>query len=189
MTMKIYTKTGDSGTTGLFAGPRVPKDHPRIHAYGTVDELNALLGVVLAQLPADESSSLAQTLVDIQSDLFSIGAQLATPNPEEHGMCLLDEVRIQALEHAIDAMEEELEPLSSFILPGGSPASATLHVARTVCRRAEREIVSLARAPDVTRCDQLIVYLNRLSDLLFSAARFANAKTGIADRPWKRPGD
>ncbi len=213
--MKIYTKTGDSGTTGLFAGPRVSKDHPRIQAYGTVDELNALLGAAVATLDcssiaraADKESDAKNTiasekedhehpawacqlidlLADIQSDLFAIGAQLATPDPEQHDMCLLDENRIEALERAIDNFEDQLEPLSSFILPGGCSTSAMLHVCRTVCRRAEREIVSLAKDPSVSRCDLLIIYLNRLSDLLFSAARFANVRMRVADRVWKRPG-
>lgn len=212
--MKIYTKTGDSGTTGLFAGPRVPKDHPRIQAYGTVDELNAHLGAAVTALSelaqpgsgsgaavtaADTSPGPSETtgtdwperliglLVEIQSDLFSIGAQLATPDPVAHGMCLLSESRITDLELAIDEFEGQLEPLSHFILPGGCRPASLLHICRTVCRRAEREIVHLAHEPDVAHCDQVIIFLNRLSDLLFSASRYANFQAGVPERAWERP--
>ncbi len=193
--MKIYTKTGDSGSTGLFAGPRVSKDHPRICAYGTVDELNALLGVVgssmseaTQQNPIGEIGfTLEQLVRSIQSDLFSIGAELATPEPDKHDMCLLTEERIGFLEHGIDEVEELLEPLSSFVLPGGSRDSAMLHLARTVCRRAEREVVHLAHQPDVHDCSRIVVYLNRLSDLLFVMARLANRHAGVPDLPWHRP--
>jgi cob(I)alamin adenosyltransferase len=193
--MKIYTKTGDSGTTGLFAGPRVPKDHPRISAYGTVDELNALLGVVGSSMSESTQQdpigavgfTLEQLVRSIQSDLFSIGAELATPEPEDHGMCLLTEERITYLEHAIDEVEGALEPLSNFVLPGGSRDSAMFHLARTVCRRAEREVVHLAHQPDVHDCSTIVVYLNRLSDLLFVMARLANRHAGIPDLPWHRP--
>jgi cob(I)alamin adenosyltransferase len=208
--MKIYTKTGDNGTTGLFAGPRVSKSHPRIEAYGTVDELNALLGAAVASLepgtvadPTTAGSShpgemqqeenwrlpIARLLIAIQSDLFALGAQLATPDPEKHGMCLLTEDHITALESGIDELEEQLVPLSNFVLPGGSPIAAWLHMARTVCRRAERQLVALAQEPGVTHCQLPIVYLNRLSDLLFSAARYSNARMNIPDRPWSRPDD
>jgi cob(I)alamin adenosyltransferase len=193
--MKIYTKTGDSGTTGLFAGPRVPKDHPRITAYGTVDELNALLGVVGSSMsqstqenPVGTAGFTLEELVrGIQSDLFSIGAELATPDPAAHGMCLLTEQRIAELEQAIDEVEGTLEPLSNFVLPGGSRDSAMFHLARTVCRRAEREVVHLAHQPEVHDCSTIIIYLNRLSDLLFVMARLANRHAGIPDLPWHRP--
>lgn len=192
--MKIYTKTGDNGTTGLFAGPRVEKDHPRISAYGTVDELNALLGVAATSL-GDATKQIEegtrQTPTDwirtIQSDLFSIGAQLATPNPAEQGMCLLRGERIEQLERWIDDLESTLEPLKNFILPGGTPASAMFHLARTVCRRAERELVTLNREPDVQSGELPIVYLNRLSDFLFVLARFCNARAGVPDLSWIRP--
>lgn len=199
--MKIYTKTGDSGTTGLFAGPRVAKDHPRIEAYGTVDELNALLGVVNATLTPESTKAptaeqvqmhssidqVIQWIADIQSDLFSIGAQLATPDPDAQGMCLLDAQRITELENWVDQAESDLQPLQNFILPGGSLSSATLHLARTVCRRAERDVVALSHQPGVYSCELLIIYLNRLSDLLFVLARHSNARAGVPDQPWSKP--
>ncbi|MFK7734668.1 MAG: cob(I)yrinic acid a,c-diamide adenosyltransferase [Pirellulaceae bacterium] len=195
--MKIYTKTGDNGTTGLFAGPRVLKSHPRISAYGTIDELNAVLGVIAAEhhvngsgYEDDLDKELSQLLERIQSDLFSIGAQLATPEPQSHGMCLLAPERTTELESYLDRLEAILPPLSSFVLPGGTPASARLHLARTVCRRAERDVVAFAveDEPASTQpSEQVIVYLNRLSDLLFMMARRANQVAGIADKPWKSP--
>lgn len=191
--MKIYTKTGDSGTTGLFAGPRVSKDHPRIRAYGAVDELNALLGVVDASFDSDSRENQGDgfcpsaCVKQLQSDLFSIGAQLATPNASEHGMCLLTEERVAELEVLIDKLEAVLPPLSNFILPGGTPASSMLHLARTVCRRAEREIVSLSHDDSVENPRLLIVFLNRLSDFLFVLARWENHVSGVEDVPWTKP--
>ena len=184
--MKIYTKTGDSGTTGLFAGPRVLKDNPRISAYGSVDELNAILGMVLQSL-SRESQELASTITQIQSDLFSIGAELATPDPVTQNMCLLPESRIVDLEQSMDQMEETLPPLKNFVLPGGCAASAALHWARTVCRRAERDVVHLSQQPGVSDCGRIVVYLNRLSDWLFVVARHQNALAGVPDQPWVRP--
>ncbi len=184
--MKIYTKTGDSGTTGLFAGPRVLKDNPRIAAYGSVDELNAILGMVLQSL-APQSDLLAQTITQIQSDLFSIGAELATPDPVAQQMCLLPESRISDLEQSMDEMEETLPPLKNFVLPGGCPASAALHWARTVCRRAERDVVHLSQQPGIADCGRIIIYLNRLSDWLFVVARQQNLISGVPDQPWVRP--
>jgi cob(I)alamin adenosyltransferase len=179
--MKIYTKTGDAGETGLFAGPRVSKDHPRIDAYGEVDELNTVLGIVRASAPPDEMDEL---LGRIQSELFSVGAELATPDPAAHGTDLIGPPQVEALERSIDWFEAQLTPLSQFILPGGTAAAATLHLARAVCRRAERKVVALTHAapisPDVLR------YLNRLSDLLFVLARFANAAAGRPDVPWQK---
>ncbi len=192
--MKIYTKTGDSGTTGLFAGPRVFKDDPRIAAYGAVDELNALLGVVLAAEAAgpDQADRAAypprwQDLRGIQADLFSIGAELATPNARQQGMCLLTEQRALDLEQWIDEVDATLEPLTSFILPGGSKAAGMFHLARTVCRRAERETVHFAQLHPEQDCSTVVVYLNRLSDLLFVLARQANQLAGVPDVPWTRP--
>lgn len=189
--MKIYTKTGDNGTTGLFAGPRVAKDHPRISAYGSVDELNAVLGVVLATMETSEEApndgNLITLLEGFQSDLFSIGAELATPDPVAKGMCLLTEERVDALERAIDSSETGLPSLENFILPGGSKTAAMLHLARTVCRRAERDIVALSHDPQVHDCGRIIIYLNRLSDLLFVLARRCNFERQIADLPWTRP--
>ncbi len=184
--MKIYTKTGDSGTTGLFAGPRVFKDSPRIAAYGSVDELNAILGMAIQALSPD-SQHLAQTITQIQSDLFSIGAELATPDPVAQGMCLLPEARTGDLERSIDEMEETLPPLKNFVLPGGCPASAALHWARTVCRRAERDVVHLSQQSGIADCGRIIIYLNRLSDWLFVVARQQNAIAGLPDQPWVRP--
>ena len=196
--MKIYTKTGDNGTTGLFAGPRVPKHHPRIQAYGAVDELNAVLGVVVANMQQHESANRASEgtaellsfILDVQNDLFSIGAQLATPEPEKHGMCLLSSDRTNQLEGIIDQLDAGLPPLANFILPGGTGDSAMLHLARTVCRRAERDIVAFAHSEPEDRehgCDSLVVYLNRLSDLLFLMARRANHIEGVDDTPWAKP--
>ena len=191
--MKIYTKTGDNGTTGLFAGPRVSKDHPRIQAYGTVDELNALMGVVNStfeasqEMPSDEIK-VSDWVMSIQSDLFSIGAQLATPYASKHDMCLLEDSRVEDLEEMIDKLDTLLPPLSNFVLPGGTKSSAMLHLARTVCRRAERDIVSLSHDDSVDNPELLIVYLNRLSDLLFVLARWENHLAGISDIPWSKPG-
>ena len=197
--MKIYTKTGDSGTTGLFAGPRVDKDHPRIEAYGSVDELSAVLGLAIAhlsaelqagagQVPADPSlAELSEFLCTVQSDLFSIGAELATPEPAKHGMCLITPQRIEALEHTIDRLDAQLPALVNFILPGGSPAAATIQFGRTVCRRAERAVVGLARMADVHDCHLSVVYLNRLSDLLFVIARYINCVAGISETLWSKP--
>ncbi|HEV2972314.1 MAG TPA: cob(I)yrinic acid a,c-diamide adenosyltransferase [Pirellulales bacterium] len=181
--MKIYTKTGDNGETGLFGGPRVRKDSPRIEAYGTVDELNALIGLARSEsLPGKIDELLAR----IQSELFDVGAELATPDPKRHGTSLVGPAHVAALESAIDRIEALLKPLKQFILPGGTRAAAALHVARTVCRRAERGVVTLSRAPDETISPDLIVYLNRLSDLLFVLARAANAAAGQVDVPWEK---
>lgn len=179
--MKIYTKTGDLGETGLFGGPRVAKDDPRIEAYGAVDELNALLGFARSQNLSADIESLVAT---IQDDLFAVGAELATPEPEKHNTALVGEPLVQSLEQAIDKVEATLEPLKQFILPAGTPAAATLHVARTVCRRAERRIVTLARTPGANVSPQLIIYMNRLGDLLFVLARAANSQAGVADVGW-----
>lgn len=176
--MKIYTKTGDAGETGLFGGGRVPKDDPRVQAYGEVDELNAWIGFVIAiHLPAFESNVLEA----IQRDLFTIGAELATPNPDKLRVSL-DAGTVSALEGVIDSYDPKLKPLKNFILPGGSPKGAALHVARTVCRRAERAVVALARAQPVNPL--IIHYLNRLSDLLFVLARAVNMQTGHHDITW-----
>ncbi|HKD37742.1 MAG TPA: cob(I)yrinic acid a,c-diamide adenosyltransferase [Pirellulales bacterium] len=179
--MKIYTKTGDRGETGLFGGPRVRKDSPRIEAYGTVDELNAFLGFARCEpLPAE----IDQFLSRIQSALFKVGAELATPDPARHGTSVIGGKEIADLERAIDRFDASLEPLKQFILPGGTRGAAALHVARTVCRRAERRVVALANSADGTISVDLIVYLNRLSDLLFVLARAVNAAAGQADVPW-----
>lgn len=182
--MKIYTRTGDTGDTGLFAGPRVAKDDPRIEAYGTVDELNAIIGQARAnQLDAH----VDQTLGEIQNYLFVVGAELATPDPASNQLKRVDEEAVDALEECIDAFEKMLDPLHQFILPGGTPEAAHLHVARTVCRRAERRVVTLSRAGEEEISPTLVRYLNRLGDLLFVLARLVNAQADISDIPWSQP--
>lgn len=173
--MKIYTRTGDAGETSLFGGKRVSKNDPRIEAYGTVDELNAFVGAARAswsQSPIDEE------LAAVQSDLFDAGAQLASPGSSRFAG--VDPARIESLERAIDRMESDLAPLKSFILPGGSQAAAQLHIARTICRRAERLVVAL----DDESLATTLRYLNRLSDYLFVAARFANHRHNVDDVIW-----
>lgn len=188
--MKIYTKGGDRGETGLFGGARVPKTHPRIEAYGTLDELNAVFGVVVAELAGGSSATGAKPLlgklVRIQGELFQLGAELATPTGKKTSTALVSDREIVALENEIDAMEAELAPLKTFILPGGTPGAALLHLARTVCRRAERAIVDLYTG-EGTR-EEVIRYMNRLSDYLFVCARWTNSKSGVADAPWVSPG-
>src|SRR5687768_5274378 len=181
--MKIYTRTGDAGQTGLYGGGRVRKDDPRIAAYGTVDELNAFLGLARAVgLPPEIDEVLAR----LQNELFDLGAVLATRDPQSKGTAAINESRIAALEGAIDRFEEGLSPLRQFILPGGSQAAALLHVGRTIGRRAEREVVFLASIPEEHVSPALIVYLNRVSDLLFVLARAANAAAGVHDVPWQK---
>ena len=181
--MKIYTKTGDEGQTGLFGGGRVGKDHPRVEAYGDVDELNAVLGVARS---VEMMPRIDEVLVPIQRDLFGIGALLATPNPEKMRQQLekarIDDERIAQLERAIDDGEAELEPLRAFIVPGGTPKAAALHVARTVCRRAERRVVHLQHEVEIPQL--VVIYLNRLSDLLFVLARVANRRAGAGEVTW-----
>jgi cob(I)alamin adenosyltransferase len=178
--MKIYTKTGDDGTTGLIGGSRVPKSDPRIEAYGTVDELNALIGwaAVVA------GSSLVAPLRRIQGELFVIGSHLATPAGAALASSLpvIDVEMVRRLEMEIDQTETSLEPLRNFILPGGGEAAARLHVARTVCRRAERLVVGAG--VEYAARELIIEYLNRLSDWLFVQAREANRLEGIDDIPW-----
>ena len=179
--MKIYTRTGDTGDTALFGGGRVPKSHPRVEAYGDVDELNAAIGLARA---IEMMPRIDEVLVPLQRDLFSIGALLATPDHDKMKKHLekanIDDQRIAELERAIDDGDRELEPLKSFILPGGTPKAAALHVARTVCRRAERRVIALEeQIPGI-----VIVYLNRLSDLLFTLARVANRRAGAGEVTW-----
>jgi cob(I)alamin adenosyltransferase len=181
--MKIYTKMGDAGETGLFGGDRVPKDHPRVVTYGDVDELNAAIGLARALEPRDFEEALLQTA---QRDLFTIGAELATPDPARLLKALggpgLADSAVTHLEEAIDRLEPALAALKNFILPGGAPKGAALHVARTVCRRAERSVVRLGRETPVSPV--IVRYLNRLSDLLFVLARAANRRAGADDIPW-----
>ncbi|MBX9927354.1 MAG: cob(I)yrinic acid a,c-diamide adenosyltransferase [Gemmatimonadaceae bacterium] len=183
MTLKIYTKTGDAGETGLFGGGRVPKDHPRVEAYGDVDELNAVLGMARA---VEMMPRIDEVLVPIQRDLFSLGALLATPDHakmhEQLAKARISDERIAQLERAIDDGEHELEPLTAFILPGGTPKAAALHVARTVCRRAERAVIKLGH--EIELPPVVLIYLNRLSDLLFVLARVANRRAGAGEVTW-----
>ena len=183
MTTKIYTRTGDAGDTGLFGGGRVGKDDPRVEAYGAVDELNAQLGLVRA---IEVMPRIDEVLVPVQRDLFALGALLATPDREKMRQQLekarLDDARIAQLERAIDDCDAELEPLRAFILPGGTPKAAALHVARTVCRSAERRVIALRHVSEVP--PMVIVYLNRLSDLLFVLARVANHRAGAGVVTW-----
>ncbi len=179
----IYTKTGDGGETGLFGGGRVGKDHPRVEAYGEVDELNSALGVARAT-GAGELDALLQTL---QDQLFTLGSMLATPQGSKADAAIphLQADWVQAMERAIDGFDAELKPLTAFILPGGTPCAAALHLARTICRRTERKVVPLFREGKIG--PESVVYLNRLSDLLFTMARVANHRAGIADTPWVPP--
>jgi cob(I)alamin adenosyltransferase len=181
--MPIYTRTGDTGTTGLFGGGRVPKDHPRVAAYGDVDELNAAIGLARATSPTDLADPLLES---VQRDLFAIGGHLASPEPAKVAKALerayVSSERIREFELVMDAADQEIGPLKAFILPGGAPKAAALHLARTVCRRAERSVVTLARENEVP--ELFLVYLNRLSDLLFTVARLANQRAGVGDVAW-----
>ncbi len=179
--MKIYTRTGDDGTTGLFGGSRVPKYHPRIQAMGAVDETNAALGIACAVL-SPNSEDLRSLLVRLQHELFILGADLATPSDSRATVPRIQDEHIKALEQAIDEWETELERLQHFILPGGTQVASMLHLARGVCRRAER---SLAENLDTISSDTCVLqYLNRLSDLLFVLARRANHDSGVSDVRW-----
>jgi cob(I)alamin adenosyltransferase len=181
--VKIYTRTGDSGSTALFGGGRVSKDHIRVAAYGDVDELNSVIGLVRATAPREFEDALLES---IQRDLFSIGGHLATPDPDKVRKALdkasLSAGQVAEFERVIDAADRELPALTAFVLPAGTPKAATLHVARTVCRRAERQVVHLAAQETVP--ELFLVYLNRLSDLLFTLARLANHRAGTGDVTW-----
>ena len=189
--MKIYTRTGDEGETALLGGQRVRKDHARIATYGTLDELNATLGVARAEiarspaLTGNAGERIDAILNDVQNHLFDLGAELATPGEGGGRTQLLAQAHVDDLEAAIDQSEAGLAPLSQFILPGGGAVAAQLHLARCVCRRAEREMVSLAETEPVR--DLPLRYVNRLSDLLFVLARLANHASGLPDTPWTKP--
>lgn len=178
---KVYTRTGDAGETGLGGGQRVPKDSLRIQAYGTVDELNSVLGVALAQ-GLDEA--VAEPLRKVQNELFHLGSDLCILEEDKERMPVprIEKRHVDALEQLMDRLSTELPALANFILPGGSLGAAHLHVARTVCRRAERELVALAREEAVG--EHTIVYLNRLSDALFVLARYQNRQAGVEDVLW-----
>lgn len=178
---KIYTRTGDDGTTALGSKLRVPKDHPRVRAYGTVDELDSLIGVALAQ---GLTPRLAETLPVVQNLLFHLGADLSFPANEgkEFNIPRIKPEHIEWQEKLIDELNAQVGPLENFILPGGSPGAAALQLARTVCRRAERELVTLAREEEVSA--EALPYLNRLSDLLFVMARYENKQRGVDEPLW-----
>jgi cob(I)alamin adenosyltransferase len=179
--VRIYTGTGDQGTTGLFGGARVDKDDPRVEAYGAVDELNACIGVAASHLPSGE---LVESLSAIQSDLFTLGAELGcVPGKEDRlGLSLIGAGDAHRLELLIDEIEKRLAPLKTFVLPGGSQAASFLHQARTVCRRAERRVIASGKQTPIR--PEIVVYLNRLSDLLFVLARDANREASCEERPW-----
>lgn len=172
--MKIYTKTGDTGSSGLFGGERVPKYHPRLEAYGTIDELNSHIGLLATQWP-----QVADQLMEIQRMLFTIGSHLATPKQTDSGLAI---AMILHLEQSIDEMTDELPELRKFILPGGHPAACQAHITRTICRRAERLIIGITTTDHV---DPLVIqYMNRLSDWLFTLARYINIKTDTTEVSW-----
>ncbi|MFP4474119.1 MAG: cob(I)yrinic acid a,c-diamide adenosyltransferase [Desulfatibacillaceae bacterium] len=185
--MKVYTKTGDKGATSLFSGKRVSKDDDRVDAYGTVDELSSHLGLLAAKLPGD-AAFLVGEIRAIQADLLAAGAVLATEPGSEAAQRLsgAGPERVEALEAAMDRMDDVLSPIRGFILPGGHEASGHAHVARTVCRRAERLVVRVAQQAEVPegKVGEVIRYLNRLSDYLFVAARYVNRTAGVEDVLW-----
>ena len=179
-TMKIYTRTGDDGTTGLLGKARVPKHDARVEAYGSVDELNAVLGLAHAQ---DGAKVFGDILPGFQATLFQVGAELATLDADMLArLARVGAADVTALEREIDRFESELAPLTQFVLPGGAPLAAALHHARTVCRRAERRVTALAAREPVS--PHVVHWLNRLADLLFVMARLANARAGVPDRTW-----
>jgi cob(I)alamin adenosyltransferase len=187
---RVYTRTGDKGETSLVGGKRVPKDSPRIDAYGTIDELNSIVGLARVfneeNLDAGEAHQfLDEVLCKIQDELFDLGSELATP-PEffKDGMFRISETEIKNIEKVIDKCQEDLEPLNSFILPGGGRVGGYLHQCRTVCRRAERDILRLAREETVSDC--LLKYVNRLSDLFFVLSRWISKQTGEQEYLWQR---
>lgn len=188
--MKLYTRTGDDGTTGLHGGARVPKTDPRVEAFGQCDELNAALGVARCAADATRDALIVECLDELQHLLFEIGADLATPTQSaaRRKVSPVTETDVAKLERWIDAAVERVEAQKSFILPGGTELAARLHVARTICRRAERRVIVLSEAPVSDPAPQVpspnVVYLNRAGDLLFALARLANHNAGAADVPW-----
>jgi cob(I)alamin adenosyltransferase len=178
--MKIYTKKGDTGETSLFGGDRVSKSSERIEAYGTVDELNSVIGLAASHSLSPKGTVLSNR---VQELLFVLGADLATPMNTKARINRIDQKDVGYLEEAIDGMQKELEPLKNFILPGGSQAGATLHLARTICRRAERAVVACSKKEEVS--DASIIFMNRLSDFLFVLARYENKYAGTPEETWK----
>lgn len=182
---RIYTRTGDRGETGLYGGGRVRKDDLRVAVYGTLDELNAVLGVAREAFAGVKALGEIDSFVArLQHQLFDLGAELATPDPAAQGTNLISDTDVTWLEQSIDVWENQLPPLKTFILPGGSPAASRLHWARTVCRRAERLVVELAASESLR--GEIIRYVNRLSDALFVAARTANHLCGVPDVAWQQ---
>ncbi len=182
--MKIYTKTGDKGETGLFGGERVPKNSPRIEAYGTIDELNAFIGLAVTEVKDEQVKEL---LLKIQNQLFTVGSDLATPDTEKNKKLNIERTPAEyykEAEEAIDKYNDKLEELKSFILPGGSKSAAMLHVCRTIARRAERVVAGLKDTVNLS--DNILIFLNRLSDLFFVLSRYENAVSGIPDVEWKK---
>jgi len=183
---KLYTRTGDSGETALFGGKRVAKDHPRVAAYGAIDELNSMLGAAASFL---RQRKLVSEIETIQNELFNIGAELSSDRPvrrakQQAGVFQLDPARVRWLEALIDEYDAKLPPLRTFILPSGASSGAMLHVARAVCRRAERELVTLSRTETVN--PDVLAYMNRLCDLLFALARYANKAARRRETPWRK---
>jgi cob(I)alamin adenosyltransferase len=178
---RVYTRTGDDGRTSLGGGQRVPKDSPRVAAYGTVDELNSAVGAALA---AGLDPRISGALATIQNELFHLGSDLCVTEADKasHPVPRIEDRHVLSLERLMDELSEDLAPLENFVLPGGTSGAALLHVARAVCRRAEREVITLARAEPVG--DQVVVYLNRLSDALFVMARWENRQRGVPDVLW-----
>jgi cob(I)alamin adenosyltransferase len=186
--MNLYTRRGDDGSTGLFGGERVGKDHPRVEAYGTLDELNAAIGLAIAACEGARPlhSRLVAILIDIQSRLFDLGADLATPADSAHRgkIAPVTQEHVNELEAWIDEIDSANEPMTGFVLPGGTEMAARLHLARTICRRAERRIVVLAHSGEIT--PTAVTYVNRLGDLLFALARRVNNDAEVPDVPWKK---
>lgn len=182
--MKLYTRTGDDGTTGLFGGGRVPKSHPRIEAYGTVDETNAAIGLACSLLTDSPSDQQAKTWLEkLQNDLFVLGGDLASPGPQKYPVPRIDPSHVEEAEALIDRLDADIPPLKHFILPGGTPAGAALHMARTVSRRAERHMVELA-AMDEEISEAALHFINRVSDLLFAMARWVNHSADVPETAW-----
>lgn len=182
--MKLYTRTGDDGTTGLLGGGRVRKSHPRIEAYGTVDETNAAIGLAcsfLTDSPSDQQAKI--WLEKLQNELFVLGGDLASPGPQKYPVPRIEPIHVEEAEALIDQLDADVPPLKSFILPGGTPTGAALHVARTVSRRTERHMVELA-VIDEEISDAALRYINRVSDLLFALARWVNHAAGEPETPW-----
>jgi cob(I)alamin adenosyltransferase len=181
--VKIYTRLGDNGETGLLHGVRAWKNSPRLDAIGAIDELNAALGLIRTE---DLSEAIDRILERVQNELFSAGTELASTNPAKMPFTPIAAQNIQAIEASIDHYETELQPLKGFILPGGVRAAAMIHVARTICRRAERQLVALVQVEDKAVSKDMLAYINRLSDLLFVLARVINSQSGVSDTPLKK---